>query len=126
MKSPTSNQTPEQPASTASRTDIGVGCSGGLGSVLDALESMCYQHCYTQRAERDYNGQVAGTLVTDSGALSANATALETLAEHGRFRVVAAGGRMVVGYWPENDPSLPNVKDDTRREMARDVRKHGA
>ena len=40
---------------------------------LDALESMARQHCYTRKVERDYNGQVAGTLVTDSGALSAEA-----------------------------------------------------
>jgi hypothetical protein len=52
-----------------------------LGSeALDELENMCRQHCYTIKAERDYNGQVAGTLVTDSGALSVNADALRTLA----------------------------------------------
>jgi hypothetical protein len=71
---------------------------------LDDLESMARQHCDTRRVDRDYNGQVAGTLVTDSGAISANAEALETLADAGRFRIVAEGGRMVVGYWPENDP----------------------
>lgn len=89
-----------------------IDCYKRSASVLDALESMCYQHCFTQRVERDYNGQVAGTLVTDSGALSTNAAALETLADHGRFRIVAAGGRMIVGYWPENDPSLANKKHD--------------
>lgn len=72
--------------------------------VLDALESMARQHCLSLKAERDYNGQVAGTTVTHSGALSADAEALEVLAAHGRFRVVASSGRMVVGYWPENDP----------------------
>ena len=73
---------------------------------LDPLEDMARQHCHTGTASRDYNGQVAGTLVTDSGALSANAEALRTLAENGRFRIVAAHNRMVVGYWPENDPAL--------------------
>ena len=100
------------------QSEVVVGSTAFLGSVLDALESMCYQHCYTQKAKKDYNGQIAGTLVTDSGALSANATALETLAEHGRFRIVAEGGRMVVGYWPENDPALSNAEaepDEPRR-----------
>ncbi len=55
-------------------------------------------------AERDYNGQVAGTLVTDIEGIAANATAFELLAAYGRFRIVASGGRMVVGYWPEHDP----------------------
>ncbi|MDP1580710.1 MAG: hypothetical protein Q8M02_10545 [Candidatus Didemnitutus sp.] len=73
--------------------------------LLETLESMARQNCHTGRVDRDYNGQVAGTLVTDSGAISAHADALETLAEHGRFRIVAARGRMVVGYWPENDPN---------------------
>jgi len=77
--------------------------------ILDALQSMCYQNCYTGKVERDYNGQVAGTLVTDSGALSAEAEALRILAEHGRFRIVAEGGRMVVGYWPENDPQKKEI-----------------
>lgn len=71
---------------------------------LDALENIARGNCYTHKVEKDYNGQVAGTMVTDSGALSTEAEALELLAEHKRFRVVAASGRMVVGYWPENDP----------------------
>ena len=75
-------------------------------SVLDALESMARQNCHTGKVNRDYNGQVAGSLVTDSGALSAEAEALETLATHGRFRIVAGGGRMIVGYWPEHDPTI--------------------
>ena len=78
-------------------------------ALLDALESMARQHCDTRKVGRDYLGQVAGTNVTDSGALSANAEALSILAENGRFRVVADCGRMVVGYWPENDP-MPNTK----------------
>lgn len=41
---------------------------------------------------------------TDSGALSSVAQDLRLLAENGRFRIVSECGRMVVGYWPENDP----------------------
>ena len=37
----------------------------------------------------------------------ADADALRTLAEHGRFRIIRECGRMVVGYWPENDPNVP-------------------
>lgn len=73
-------------------------------ALLDRLEDMARQHCHTAVAKRDYNGQVAGSKVTDSGALTTSAEVLRVLAEHGRFRVVAEGGRMVVGYWPENDP----------------------
>jgi len=87
-------------------------------AALDALRSMCGQHCDTRKAEKDYNGQVAGSLVTDSGAITANATALQLLAEHGRFRIVAEGGRMVVGYWPENEPVPPNSKvSDAKRSL---------
>lgn len=74
--------------------------------LLDALDNMARQNCHTGKVDRDYNGQVAGSLVTDSGALSAEAEALEVLAAHGRFRIVAGGGRMIVGYWPENDPTV--------------------
>lgn len=77
---------------------------------IDSLESMARQNCYTGIADKDYNGQVKGTKVTDSGALSANADALRTLAEHGRFRVVAEYGRMVVGYWPENEPKASTAE----------------
>ena len=81
--------------------------------LLDALVAMCEQHCETRVATKDYNGQVAGSKVTDSGALSANAEALHLLEEHGRFRIVASGGRMVVGYWPENDPeTAPTSKSN--------------
>jgi hypothetical protein len=73
--------------------------------LLESLESMARQHCDTRKCTRDYNGQVAGTLVTDSGAISANGEALETLAAHGKFHIVAGLGRMVVGYWPENLPA---------------------
>ena len=68
------------------------------------MEDLMRQHCYTGTALRDYKGQVAGTLVTDSGALTTDSIALRRLAEAGRFRIVAEYGRMVVGYWPENDP----------------------
>ena len=74
-------------------------------TALDALENMARQHCHTSKVDRDYNGQVAGTLVTDSGAISANADTLEILwaANPSRFRIVAQSGRMVTGYWPEHD-----------------------
>ena len=75
--------------------------------LLDALEGLARQNCHTEIVDRDYNGQVAGTFVTDSGACSTNAEALEVLAQHGRFRIVAGLGRMVVGYWPERDPAAP-------------------
>jgi len=73
--------------------------------LLDTIEDLARQHCYTGTALRDHNGQVAGTLVTDSGALTANSIALRRLAKDNKFRVVAEHGRMVVGYWPENDPA---------------------
>lgn len=73
--------------------------------LLDTIEDLARQHCYTGTALRDHNGQVAGTLVTDSGALTTDSIALRRLAEAGRFRIVAEYGRMVVGYWPENDPA---------------------
>lgn len=39
-------------------------------------------------------------------------TALEILAQAGRFRIVGACGRMVVGYWPENDPEKKTSASD--------------
>lgn len=75
-----------------------------IKETLNDLESMARQHCYTNRHEATYRG-VAEINVTDSGCLSADADALRTLAKHGRFRIIRAGGRMVVGYWPENDPN---------------------
>jgi len=80
--------------------------ASGTGMV-DVLENLARQHCHTARVASDYNGQVAGTLVTDSGGISVNADALLELAaaKPPRFRVVAIGGRMVVGYWPEHDPN---------------------
>jgi len=97
---------------------VGPSCAVASGSgALDALESMARQHCHTGKVDRDYNGQVAGTHVTDSGGISANAEALEILwaSNPSRFRIVAAMGRMVVGYWPENDP---NVTDQPRGNPA--------
>jgi len=79
-------------------------------ALLDTVEDLARQHCYTGTALRDYKGQVAGTLVTDSGALTTDSIALRRLAEAGRFRIVAEYGRMVVGYWPENDPQKKEAK----------------
>ena len=84
----------------------GTDCAGlkENAELLEVVEDMARQHCHRGVADRDYNGQVAGTLVTDSGALSADAKLLRLLAKHQRFRIVAEFKRMVVGYWPENDP----------------------
>jgi hypothetical protein len=78
--------------------------------LLIVLEMVTRYSCYTQKAERNYNGQVAGTDVTDNQAIGANAMALFLLSEHSRFRIVGDTGRMVVGYWPENDPQKKEVK----------------
>lgn len=72
--------------------------------LLTVLQILARHSCHTGKAERDYNGQVAGTEVTDSGAIAANAMALCRLAEADLFRIVAESGRMIVGYWPDNDP----------------------
>lgn len=72
--------------------------------LLDMVESLCAQSCCSQKVDRDYRGQVAGTIVTDSGGLSAYAEALQLLAKYNKFRIVDSHGRMVVGYWPHNDP----------------------
>lgn len=81
--------------------------------VLGDLEDICRQNCTSLKVDRDYNGQVAGTLVTDSGAISAHADGLRRLAKHSRFRIVADGGRMVVGYWPEHDPQKQTIGKET-------------
>lgn len=65
-----------------------------ITEILDALEDMARQHCHTHTDSKQ----------TNSEALSANADALLVLAKHGRFRITKERGRMVVGYWPENDP----------------------
>jgi hypothetical protein len=82
--------------------------------LLDQIEAMARQYCFTARNTRTYHG-VPEINVTDSGALSADADALLTLAKHGRFRVVRECGDMVVGYWPENDPENKE-SDDGRQE----------
>jgi hypothetical protein len=67
--------------------------------LLESLEDMARQHCHTEREDHPEFPRR-----TDSGALSANAEALEILHEHKRFRCTVSFGRMVLGYWPENDP----------------------
>lgn len=100
-------------ASTLARSASALGCEPHmvdhevrrlLAEVLDEIETAARAACSTVKVERDYKGQVAGSLVTDSGALSTNAEWLRRLAAAGRFRIVGEAGRMVVGYWPENDP----------------------
>lgn len=80
--------------------------------LLDELEDMARQHCYTCHDERAYQG-VPENHITDSGAISANAGALRMLAKHGRFSIVRESGRMVVGYWPEYDPEFTPTKAAT-------------
>jgi len=74
----------------------------GGNDLLDELESMARQHCFT--ATTGVHHGVMEENITDSGAISSDAETLRTLARHGRFRIVREGGRMVVGYWPEDDP----------------------
>lgn len=73
-------------------------------TLIDCIEDMVRQSRPAQLVTRDYMGQVAGTMVTNSGAISCYADALYVLSEAGRFRILVAMDRMVVGYWPENDP----------------------
>ena len=54
--------------------------------LLEGLRDMVRQHCY-----HDEKGRY------DSGALSANADALELLAKHGLFEIESSRGRMVIG-----------------------------
>ena len=61
--------------------------------LLEALESMARQHCHTNPETHE----------TDSGAISANGEALEMLHEFGRFKMTRGFGRMIVGYWPEEE-----------------------
>jgi len=90
----------------------GTDCNGQRENeeLLTVLHILARHSCPTGKAESDYNGQVAGTEVTDSGAIAANALALCRLAEAGLFRIVAESGLLVVGYWPENDPDKMEVK----------------
>ena len=75
-------------------------CSDLVGAdVIECLESMARQHCYT-----------SGKKLTDCGAISSDADALEMLHELGRFRVAGWFGKTVNGYWPENDPEAPTKK----------------
>lgn len=69
--------------------------------LLDALEDMARQACYTRRID---DTEEPG--ITDSGAISTYAETLKLLAEEKRFRIVRGVGRMLVGYWPENDPEM--------------------
>ena len=71
---------------------------------LNQIEAMARKRCYTARQIRTYRGDLEFN-ITDSGADQDDADALRVLAEHGRFRIVRERGRMVVGYWPENDPN---------------------
>ena len=71
--------------------------------LLDMMEDMARQHCFTDKEVRTYHG-VLEFNVTDSGASSASAEALRMLAKNGRFRILREVGRMVIGYWPENEP----------------------
>lgn len=72
---------------------------------LDEIEDCARHACWTETENSEYQGKPQG-LVTDSGATSTNAHNLRQLAEAGRFRIIREYGRMVVGYWPENDPDL--------------------
>jgi len=74
-----------------------------LRKELDAREERAREKCHTSKSVAYYGG-IPETRVTDSGAISSNAEDLRVLAEHGRFRIIREYARMVVGYWPENDP----------------------
>ena len=67
--------------------------------LLDALEDMARQACSTRPMD---DPKEPG--ITDSGAITAYADTLQLLHEEKRFRIVRGFGRMVLGYWPENDP----------------------
>lgn len=73
-----------------------------INEALDVIESMARQHCYTSNSD----------LQTDSGAISANADALKVLDKIGKFRIACDAGRMVIGYWPENDPEKKESKNE--------------
>jgi hypothetical protein len=73
--------------------------------ILNEIEDAARGACHTAKQEREHNGIAAGSLITDSGAISANAENLRRLAEAERFRIIRDFGRMVIGYWPENDPN---------------------
>lgn len=73
--------------------------------LMDEKESAARSLCHTAKFGKDHLGQFSeDSFVTDSGAISYNAGLLRELADAGRFRIVRECGRMVLGYWPENDP----------------------
>lgn len=59
-----------------------------LAEALDALVGMVNQHCH-----EDDNGEC------DTGALSANAEAVDVLERHGRVEIVRGFGRMTIFGW---------------------------
>lgn len=73
--------------------------SNQLEEAMQCLEDMARQHCHCDKRE-----SADEPLITDSGAITANAEALELLEKYGKFRIARGIGRMVLGYWPENDP----------------------
>lgn len=68
-------------------------------NALDMIEAAARRECYTESAS-----DPLGPRVTESSGVTDRADMLMLLAEHGRFRVAGECGRMVFGYWPENDP----------------------
>lgn len=70
---------------------------------LDIIEDFTRRLVHT--SDRWVDGDSEKThVLTDSGGMGDDAHNLRLLAEYGRFRIVRQFGRMVVGYWPENDP----------------------
>lgn len=86
------------------------GLRGVRNAALDREEEWARQECHTDRTERMFHG-LNEVNVTDSGGSTNRAEALRRLAAAGRFRVVREYGRMVVGYWPENDPEHDAIQD---------------
>lgn len=70
---------------------------------IEWIEAIARRTCHTRRGEVEYNGEMENN-VTDSGGMGDDAHYLRVLSDHGRFRIIRQFGRMVVGYWPENDP----------------------
>ncbi len=95
---------------------------------LDQIEDMARQHCFTDKQVRTYHG-VPEFNITDSGGTSTDAEALRTLAKHGRFRIVREYGRVVVGYWPENDPNAHALaeerSDDSQQRVVGSLNQKG-
>ena len=76
--------------------------------LLDALDDMCHQCCHKDKPDGAEPG------LTDSGAITAQAEALQLLAERGRFRIVRGFGRMICGYFPEDEPESSNTNSTER------------